>query len=61
MWKCKVTCQVYRNYKVYRGMASVEAQIDWRGHSSSVEGVTTTLPIKGPVDDISGVLGEWHT
>ena len=34
--------QVYRNYKVYRGMASVEAQIDWRGHSSSVEGVTTT-------------------
>jgi len=48
--------QVYRDYKVYRGMASVEAQIDWRGHSSSVEGVTTTLPIKGPVDDILASL-----
>ena len=48
--------QVYRNYKVYRGMASVEAQIDWRGHSSSVEGVTTTLPMKGPVSDILASL-----
>jgi len=47
---------VYRNCKVYRGMASVEAQIDWRGHSSSVEGVTTTLPMKGPVSDILASL-----
>ena len=40
--------EYYRNekgdrYKVYRGMASKEAQIKWRGHYSSVEGVTTTV------------------
>ncbi len=36
-------------YKVYRGMASVEAQIDWRGKASSLEGVSTTIPYKGSV------------
>lgn len=35
--------------KVYRGMASKEAQIDWRGHTASVEGVTSSVPVKGPV------------
>jgi len=35
--------------KVYRGMASKEAQIDWRGHTASVEGVTSSVPMKGPV------------
>jgi len=39
-------------YKNYRGMASVEAQIDWRGHHSSVEGVTHTVPSKGTVKTI---------
>ena len=39
-------------YKVYRGMASVEAQIDWRGHTSSVEGVSHVVPFKGPVNKI---------
>jgi len=46
---------VYNNgerYKTYRGMASVEAQIDWRGHTSSVEGVSHIVPHKGPVKDI---------
>ena len=38
--------------KVYRGMASVEAQIDWRGHTASVEGVSSTVNLKGPVSDI---------
>ena len=33
----------------YRGMASVEAQIDWRGHTSSIEGVASSVPAKGPV------------
>ena len=37
-----------RQYKTYRGMASVEAQIEWRGHSSSIEGVSHTIPAKGP-------------
>lgn len=41
--------------KVYRGMASKEAQIDWRGHTASVEGVTSSVPLKGPV---RGVLSE---
>ena len=38
-------------YKSYRGMASVEAQIDWRGHSASVEGVSTSIPTKGPLGE----------
>ena len=41
--------QVYCKYKTYRGMASVEAQIDWRGHTSSVEGVSSVVKYKGPV------------
>ncbi len=38
--------------KVYRGMASKEAQIDWRGHTASVEGVTSSVPVKGPVGEV---------
>ena len=30
-------------------MASKEAQISWRGKYSSFEGVSTTLPYRGPV------------
>ena len=41
--------QIYCKYKTYRGMASVEAQIDWRGHTSSVEGVSSVVKYKGPV------------
>lgn len=39
-------------YKVYRGMASVEAQMDWRGKARSLEGISTTIPYKGSVRDI---------
>ena len=39
-------------YKQYRGMASIEAQVDWRGHTSSVEGVSHVVPHKGPVQGI---------
>jgi len=39
-------------YKSYRGMASVEAQIDWRGHTASVEGVSHTIPYKGSVVEV---------
>jgi len=42
--------------KKYRGMASIEAQIDWRGHTSSVEGVSTMIPYKGSVKDILQTL-----
>ncbi|HIE83268.1 MAG TPA: guanosine monophosphate reductase [Dehalococcoidia bacterium] len=38
--------------KVYRGMASIEAQRAWRGKSSSNEGVSRTVPSIGPVKDI---------
>jgi len=41
-----------KKYKVYRGMASRTAQLDWRGKSSSPEGVSTTIPYKGSVVDI---------
>ena len=41
-----------KRYKVYRGMASSEAQRDWRGKSSTPEGVATTVPYKGSVRDI---------
>ena len=41
-----------KKYKVYRGMASKEAQKDWRGTHSSNEGISTTVPFKGPVKDM---------
>lgn len=41
-----------RKYKAYRGMASREAQIAWRGRASSLEGVSTTIPYKGSVSEI---------
>jgi len=39
-------------FKTYRGMASVDAQIKWRGHTASVEGVTSNIPYKGQVKNI---------
>ncbi len=46
------------SYKMYRGMASADAQINWRGKSSTPEGITTNIPYKGCVmsilDDIHG-------
>jgi len=41
--------------KVYRGMASPEAQQEWRGKYSSNEGVSRTVPLKGAV---AGILFE---
>ena len=46
---------MYRNgekMKIYRGMASKDAQIDWRGHYSSDEGVSSYVPCKGPAEKI---------
>jgi len=40
-----------RKYKVYRGMASRDAQSSWRSKVSVVEGVSTTVPYKGSVLD----------
>ena len=41
-----------KRYKVYRGMASPEAQIAWRGNARSLEGISTTIPYKGEVEKI---------
>jgi len=38
--------------KSYRGMASSEAQMEWRGVISSQEGISTTVRCKGPVSDV---------
>ena len=38
--------------KVYRGMASPEAQIAWRGRYSSNEGVSRTVPLRGPASEV---------
>jgi IMP dehydrogenase len=39
-------------WKTYRGMASKEAQIDWKGKYSSFEGVASRVPHRGPVSAI---------
>ena len=46
-----------KKYKVYRGMASRSAQMDWRGQSSSPEGISTTIPYKGSAADILRDIG----
>ena len=38
--------------KTYRGMASKEAQMNWRGKYSSNEGITTMIPYKGSVANV---------
>jgi len=44
-----------KKYKVYRGMASSEAQVNWRGKTSTPEGISTTIPYKG---DVNAILGD---
>ena len=39
-------------WKVYRGMASKEAQIEWRGRYASDEGVSSQVPYRGSVKKI---------
>jgi len=41
-----------RQLKCYRGMASTDAQQEWRGYVSVEEGVSTTVPYIGDVTDI---------
>ena len=38
--------------KIYQGMASSEAQMKWKGTVSSREGISTTIPYKGSVENI---------
>jgi len=39
-------------FKTYRGMASKDAQMDWRGRTSSLEGVSAVVPYRGPVANV---------
>ena len=39
-------------FKAYRGMASKDAQIEWRGTTASLEGIATRVRAKGPVADV---------
>jgi len=39
-------------WKTYRGMASKEAQIEWRGKYSSFEGIASRVPHRGPAEMI---------
>ena len=43
-------------FKAYRGMASKDAQVEWRGKTASLEGIATTVACKGPVGDILAEL-----
>jgi IMP dehydrogenase len=44
--------EIINNRKVFRGMASREAQEDGRGSVSGVEGISTTVPFTGSVNTI---------
>jgi len=48
-------------YKIYRGMASKEAQINWRGKYSSNEGISTRIPYKGSVEHVLRDIGNGIT
>jgi IMP dehydrogenase len=41
-----------QKFKAYRGMASKEAQTDWRGKVSSIEGIASKTKYKGSVSDV---------
>ena len=41
-----------QRWKIYRGMASKEAQINWRGKYSSFEGISSRVPYRGQVLNI---------
>ena len=41
--------QPQRYHKKYRGMASRDAQENWTGYVNSEEGISVTIPYKGPV------------
>lgn len=57
----KVYSEGNRHFKIFRGMASAEAQLDSRGIVSVAEGVETTVEYKGSlyklIEDFRGGLG----
>ena len=57
----KIYSEHGKQFKIFRGMASAEAQLDAMGSSSVVEGVETTVDYKGPleyvINEFRGGLG----
>lgn len=53
--------EIRDGHKVFRGMASENAQMNWRGEVSVAEGISTMIPYKGSVlkiiEEIKGGLG----
>jgi IMP dehydrogenase len=47
-----ITAKDGNRFKKYRGMASYEAQSDYKGPSHHVEGVSSQVPFKGPVEEV---------
>jgi IMP dehydrogenase len=47
-----ITTENGNKRKVYRGMAYKDAQMDWRGKASSLEGISTTVLYKGSTTEI---------
>lgn len=43
---------ISEGFKVFRGMASEDAQINWKGESSVIEGISTKIKYKGPVKNV---------
>jgi IMP dehydrogenase len=43
---------VIDGFKGFRGMASEEAQLEWKNELSVIEGISTKIKYKGPVDNI---------
>lgn len=44
--------EVVDGQKIFRGMASASAQVDWRGSVSVEEGIATKIPFKGSVTTV---------
>jgi IMP dehydrogenase len=51
-----ITLRDNRRVKEYRGMASKDAQMNWRNKTSTPEGVASYIPFKGSAVDILGDL-----
>lgn len=45
-----------KTHKRYRGMASIEAQVEWRGHAASEEGVSAWVESKGSLEKVLASL-----
>lgn len=52
----EIHCRENNLYKIYRGLASKEAQLEWKGAADRVEGEMTEVSYKGEVENIFNSL-----